>query len=281
MLHEAVHKNIIICIFPFKCKRIPIDNPTGIDHNIGLEEAAMKLWMWSVLVFFLVLGVNELFVIPAWVFFVIILPLLIVGLVIVLFYYNFRESLQITNVPQYGYAPRLRDLDKIATYVEPLGFRKIDQFYLKAIPDSVTYVFKHEKEPFYFCVYHLGPKHACDIITRFENDYYLTTANTVDAGMTPRPPKSFLQIFANQPYQTMLSYHMESYRYISENGIRVFDISEGEFRYYFMKSYREHAAYMKKLFLWPVALIIRTITRPGKVYCRTIKEQYPNGIPRA
>jgi hypothetical protein len=241
----------------------------------------MKMWMWVVLVALVVIAAGQMIKIPWGLFMIIVVPILTVGLVLGAFYYNFRESLQMEAVPKYGYAPRLRDLDNAAAQVTPLGFRKIDQFYLKAIPDSVSYIFKHEKEPFYLCVYHIGPKHVCDFITRFENDYYLTTANTVDAGMAPRPPKALLQIFPDQSYQTMLSYHMESYRYISENGIRVFDISEGEFRYYFMKSYREHAAYMKKLFLWPVALIIRTITRPGKVYCRTIKEQYPNGIPRA
>ncbi len=126
----------------------------------------------------------------------------------------------------------------------------------------------------------MGAKHACDLVTRFENGYYLTTSESVEAGMIPRPPKLLLQIFPRATYDTMVTEHRESYRYMDKDGIRTFDIPEEEFRDYFMKSYRKSAADMKKLPLWPINLIIRTITRPGKAYCRSIKEQYPDGIPR-
>jgi hypothetical protein len=222
----------------------------------------------------------EFLAIPLWMVLCIGLPILTVLLVIASVYFNFRESLQMQDVPTHGYAPRIRDLDQEAREIEPLGFRKTDQFYLKTIPDSVSYVFKHESEPFYLCVYHLGQKFFCDVLTRFENDYHLTTNNTVDSGISTRPEKSLLQIFPHQPYRELLDRHKESFEYIKQSGIRPFDIAELEFRRYFMKSYREHASYMKKLFLWPVALIFRTLSRPGKAYCKSIKEQYPEGIPR-
>lgn len=240
----------------------------------------MKYWVWVVFVAVLTFLAMEYLTIPLWMILVIALPFLTVILVIVSVLYNFRESLEMQAVPRHGYSPRINDLDREARQVEALGFRKFDQFYLKTIPDSVTYVFKHESEPYLLCIYHLGQKYFCDVLTRFENDYHLTTSDSVDAGMAPRPKKSLLQIFSNQSYTVLVQRHRESLAYIEKSGIRVHDIAEMDFRRYFMLSYRKHADYTKRLFLWPVALIIRTLTKPGRVFSRTIIEQFPQGIPR-
>ena len=240
----------------------------------------MKYWMWVVFVAILTFLAMEFLVIPLWMIIAIALPLLTILLVIGSVYYNFRESLQLQEVPRHGYGARLKELDREAGKLETLGFRKITEFYLKAIPDSVTYVFKHDKEPFYFCIYHLGQKYSCDIVTRFEDNYYLTTCDSVDGGMAPRPKKSLLQIFPNQSFSEFVERHREGVAYMEQSGIRLFDLAEMEFRHFFIKNYREHADYMKKLFFWPVALIIRTITKPGRVFCNPIKKQYPEGIPR-
>ena len=241
----------------------------------------MKSWVWMVLVgllTFLLMRYTEL---PLWVYLAILLPLLTVVLVIGSVLYNFRESLEMKPVPQYGYAPRLRELEREAAKFEPLGFKKCDQFYFKTIPDSVTAVFKHESEPYYLCMYHFGQKFAYDIVSRFDRDYYLTTSSTIDSGLVPRPVKALLQIVPNGDYNELLRVHQESCQYIYNQGIRDFEIAPAEFRYFFMKSYREFAIYMKKMFLWPVALVIRTVTRPGKAFCKTIKEQYPHNLPVA
>lgn len=239
----------------------------------------MKYWVWVVVVAVLTFLAMEYLMIPLWMVLVIGLPVLAVVLVIVSVLYNFRQSLKMNNIPAHGYGSRIKDLDREAGKVYGLGFKKIDQFYLKTIPDSVTYVFQHEKEPFSLCIYHMGQKMVCDMLTRFENDYHLTTTDSVDAGMAPRPKKSLMQIFPRQPYATLVQQHRQALAYVENSGIRVYDIPQLEFRRYFMTSYRTHADYMKKLFLWPIALIIRTLTKPGRIYCRSITEQFPEGIP--
>jgi hypothetical protein len=118
------------------------------------------------------------------------------------------------------------------------------------------------------------------INTRFEDDYGLNTANFVSAGGAPRPPKWLLQIFPNDTPEGLLSKHREAYRYITDNGLRVNEKEKEEIRHRFLEGINKQRAYIKKMFLWPAALLIRTITHSGEKYCRTIKEQYPDGIPR-
>ena len=234
--------------------------------------------MWIVLVAALSVACIELLAIPMWVFVVIAAPTLIIILIYASFLYNSRESLQLEAIPRFGYSARLSDLERESKRIEFMGFRKTDMFYLKTIPDSITYVFKHEKEPCYFCLYHFGQKYVCDFITHFEGEFSLTTANTVDAGLVSKPVRAFLQIYPRESYDTIFSQHMESLEYISRDGIHPFDIPEGEFRFYFMKNLREQAAYIRKLPFWPLTLLINVLARHGKIYCRSIREQYPQGV---
>lgn len=238
----------------------------------------MKYGIWSFFVFILTALIIILLKIPLIIFIIFTAPLLLIVLTYTSFLYNFRESLQMEPIPERGYSSRTKELEKDQETIQySLDFRKIDQFYLKTIPNSVTYVFKHKKEPIYFCIYHLGKKMACDFLTRYENDMYLTTSNVIDAGMTPRPDKYFLQIFPGKSYKDLYNEHQKSHLFLNNKGVRTFNMAEGEFRHYFMKSFFEQGAYIRKFFLWPIRLIFRTITQRGRVFCKPIIDQHAQG----
>lgn len=240
----------------------------------------MKSWIWVVLTAIITFAALELFHMSLWLVIALLLPLIAIGLAYASLRYNVRNSLKIEEVPKYGYAPRLKDLDEEAQEIERLSFERFDRFYLKTIPDSITDAYKHKKAPIILCVYHFGQKHSFDLTTRFQDDYYLTTANNIDAGVIPMPPGSLLQIYHNQHYDTLFKQHKEAIRTITKNGIEPFDLPKEEFRHHLMKTFRDQMKRAMKWFLWPVVLIVRTIRRPGKVYCKSIAEQYPGGIPR-
>ncbi len=238
----------------------------------------MTYWMWSAFVAILTFVIIRYTQIPLWMFLIIAAPVLTIMLIYGSFLYSFRKSLKMEAVPTHGYSARIQALDQAARHVEVLGFQKIDQFYLKMIPDSITYVFKHQHEPCYFCLYHLGQKMTCDVVTRFENEFSLTTSGSVDAGMTSRPKKALLQIFPGKSYQDLFLKHKEASEYIDINGIRTFNFAGEEFRCYFMTSLREQETFIRKTFFWPLMLLIGTISRHGRIYCRSIRDQYPRGF---
>lgn len=237
----------------------------------------MKNWMWSVLVFVLTLIIAIVFNIPFLIFLFVVVPLLIIAFTYGSFNYSFRKTLKPEPIPGKGYATRIKDLDLDTKKLESLDFQKWDDFYLKMIPDTIVYVLKHKEESVYLCLYHLGAKKTCDFFTRYANEYTLTTCNTIDGGMTPRPQKALLQIITNVSYEQIFELHKKAHKFLFDKGLRQYDIAREEFRQYFLKNIHDYANYVRKYPFWPVLLIFWTIIRRGRVYCKEIETQYKEG----
>jgi hypothetical protein len=238
----------------------------------------MRSWMWSAFVFIVTLIIVIVFNIPLWIFLLVVVPLLIVAFTYGSFSYSFRTSLKVEPVPQKGYNLRIKDLDLETKKVESIGFKKIDAFYLKMIPDSVTYVLKHREDPVYLCLYHFGTKKTCDFFTRYENDYTLTTCDNIDGGMTPRPERSLLQITTRVSYEQLFEIHKKAHNFLIDKSLNLVELPQEEFRRYFLKSINDYARYVRTYSLWPVRLIFWTVSKRGRVYCKEIETQYNSGL---
>lgn len=234
----------------------------------------MKMWVWTVVVVLITILIINVLKVPLWMFVILGAPLLAIVLTYTSLMYSFRASLRLEPIPKKGYVARIEELDKEGEVINRLGFDRKDAFYLKTIPDSITYVFKHNIEPIYLCVYHLGAKKTCDIVSCFERDFTLTTCSSVDGGMIPRPPKKMLQIFEKLSYGELLDKHRMAQDFIESKGIKQIDIPSEEFREYFVKSIREFAEYARTFAFWPVRLIYWTVIKRGKIYLKSIEEQY-------
>lgn len=232
----------------------------------------MRLWLWTALVFVVTLLLAVLFKLPFWLF--VVVPLLIIVFTYVSVSYSFRESLQPEEIPKRGFSSRVKALEVEMRRMSPHGFEEIDTFYLRMIPDAVVSVLKHKEEPIYFCLYHLGQKVTCDIVTRYAHGYTLTTCNTVDGGMMPRPQKNLLQIITQVSYEESCDLHTKGHLFLGGKGLLPFDIPREEFRAYFIRNIHEQARFIRKIPLWPVRLVIWTILRQGRTYQREIETQY-------
>lgn len=238
----------------------------------------MKAWMWSALVFAVVFALITFTSIPWWAMMAVGVPVLLVLLVYVSVVYSFRPGLAPADIPARGYEGRLRDLEAAAAQVEHLDFARTDAFYLRTIPDSVTYVFRHRFLPIYLCAYHLGSKQTCDLISAFEGEITLTSCPSVESGMLPRAPGSLLQVVPAAGYQDLFHAHMEAHIFLREKGAVEKDIPAGQFRARFMKAMRESLAAVRKRPLWPVRMIYWTLTKRGRMYQRPIREQWDLGM---
>jgi hypothetical protein len=237
----------------------------------------MRNWMWSLLVF-VVTGVliwvlNLSFVMTM----VVLIPVLIYVFIFGSFMYSFRDSLKPQPIPARGYESRIRETEQKMGELSR-DFREIDRFYLKAIPDSTTVAFLHDHEPVFCCLYHFGKKMGCDVVTLYENDFGLTTNNSLDAGMTPRREKDLIQIFPRAGYQQLYEKHMAAHIFLIEKGLRPRYLHPQEFRHHFMQDYRAQGEYIRAYPFWPAMLLFRTVSQYGKKYCLPVPEQFEKGM---
>ena len=236
----------------------------------------MKNWVWSVFVFIITFGILFFFELSFFSTFIILVPALVIIFIYGSFIYSFRDSLTPEEIPATGYRERINETEKKLREL-PLGFKKIDRFYLKAVPDSITYAFLDENEPVISCLYHFGKKMGTDFVTFYNDGYSLTTNDSIDGGMAPRYERAFIQLFPENDYENLYRKHMESHIFLIEKGLRPLYIHRSEFRFYFMKEFKAQGEFIRKIPFWPVILLYRTITRYGKKYNLSIKRQYERG----
>ena len=127
------------------------------------------------------------------------------------------------------------------------------------------------------CIYHFGKKMGCDVVTLYENGFALTTNNSVDGGMAPRKDRDLLQIFPDAGYKELYQKHMDAHIFLIEQGLRPHYIHPGDFTRRFMEDYRAQGTYIRTFFLWPLRLLVRTVTQYGRRYCLSIQEQHQKG----
>jgi hypothetical protein len=238
----------------------------------------MRLWLWTAFVLVVTLLVATFLQIPFWLFVVVVIPLLVFVFTYSSVSYSFRESLQPQRVPEPGYGSRTKALDVETTRMTPHGFEKVDFFYLQMIPDAVVYVLKHMSEPVYLCFYHLGQKITSDFVTRYENEYTLTTCSSIDSGMMPRPAKHLLQIMNGVSHEELYSLHKKAHSFLFEKGLRSLDVPTEEFRSFFMMNIRKQASLIRKLPLWPFQLVIWILAKRGRRYQAEIEMQYKKNM---
>jgi hypothetical protein len=187
--------------------------------------------------------------------------------------YNFRDSLKIEPIPGKGYEQRIQDLDLNQQIWENLGFRKFDEFYLQLSSDVVVYAYFHIQDPVYLCDYHMQHVKSCDLITTFQNQYTLTTANAKDAGTAPRPEQNLLQIFPAAFFQELLQRHLQAGQFLYERGFRVETQNKYKFRKEFMESFMKSGERLKNP-LMPIQMIYWMITNRKEKYMKPVQQQF-------
>lgn len=237
-----------------------------------------KFVIVNLVIGFAIVSLHYFFDIPLWILLVALIPLSIIGMIIYTSIFNFRKDLQFEPIDRVKFEERIRQMETDACKVINLGFNKTDEFYLKLIPDSITYIFKHASEPIYMNLYHMGPKIVPDVVTLFDSGFSLTTSSTPDAGNIPRSNNEFLQVFENLSYENLYEEHRKSVEFLKNRGLNPREASQPEFRDEFMKSLKETGEKVMSYTLWPVLLLFWVVTVRGKIHKMPIEKQVESGL---
>jgi len=238
----------------------------------------MKNWQWSLLLFAIMFTIMRTTDMPFIVFLFVFAPLFLIIMTYASFMYSFRDSIALERVPAKGCESRVASLEKEADDVRTLGFTKTDAFYIKSIPDSITYVLKHESLPVYMHLYNFGSKKAHIFMTFFEGGVELTTGASVSGGMIPRPDKKLTQVFEGLPYDRLFDEHLKGVSFIKGKGRKEWNAPYDFIKKEFRKRYLEVGEHVRSFSFWPVRLVVWTITQRGKVHRRSIEEQHKMGM---
>lgn len=196
------------------------------------------------------------------------------------FAYNSRAMTALRPIPERGYDGRREVLERGESVLFNLGFRKMDEFYLKSISDVVVYAYEHRSEPVVLCTYHAGLTTFCDFITRFEGDVSLTTTSAGSAGAVRRPARRPAQIFKSLDHAQMFEEHRRGVAFLGRHGLRPAQLPLSSFRQFFVGSVKEFYDCGRRDRLFLLRFMFGFLTAAGQDYRKPLEEQYPAGLPR-
>jgi len=197
-----------------------------------------------------------------------------------LFAYNSRAMRVLRPIPERGYDRRREALERDEHVLFNLGFRKLDEFYLKSVSDVVVYAYEHRSEPVILCAYHAGVKSFCDFVTKFEGDVSLLTTTAGTAGAVRRPARRLAQIFKNLDYAQMFEEHRRGVAFLERQGLRASELPATSFRQFFVDSVQEFYDCGRRDRLFLLRFMGGFLTAAGQSYRRPLEQQYPAGLPR-
>lgn len=187
--------------------------------------------------------------------------------------YNFRKSLNLQPIPQKGYDARINQLEKNSKILYSLGFKKFDEFYLPIANDVISYAYYNEEYATVLCDYHFGQKNCYEFVSKFENDYTLTTSCEPDSGLIPRNNENMLQIFPKRSFEELFNEHLVAEKFLQQRQYNILAFNPKSFRIWFLHDYHKIGKDFKNI-LSPIKLFYWKISNNKTKYIKSVEEQF-------
>ena len=235
----------------------------------------MKITVYRVVCFLIAIiyGVGLSFLdVPLWTSFL-VLPVFLYAQLYLTLQVSFRDSLMLEAVPETGYEKRLAALDANQLCFAQFDFQKFDEIYLQTVPDSVCYLYNHEKYPVQLADIHNGENLIFAFKTKFDNGFSLETSNYKNAGITLSRAEKMLQVFPERSFQEVLEKHLEGISFLNRAGFMAETPNPLFARQEFLSSLREEMQ-SAKTYAAPGRLLYRMAFQKHKIHRKTIQEQH-------
>lgn len=128
---------------------------------------------------------------------------------------------------------------------EPAGY-----YIAELLSPSFIAAWQHRDRPTYLCMYGVQNSYVYEFVTVFANDRILTTANTPDAQLLPRPPGYYLQSFNKVPLDELLTRHATAELCLIQHGRLQEEPLTENFESYVTRAMARQMAYVRSIPLW-------------------------------
>lgn len=212
-----------------------------------------------------------------WILLIISFPVLFIVFVAISIYKNTSSSVNLEEIPQGKFTDRINELNRRASGIHSLGFRKIDHFLVKIFPEAIVYILKNDEKHCIACLYNIQTMKAVDFITSFKGNYSITTSSILEAAKFPLDEKSMMQGFPKQSVQNIFEAHIRAVDFVVEKRLEIFDMPDEEFRDKFKESLINARKRLRSYKYWPLLILYRSFVNDSKSYAKPIEEQYKEG----
>jgi len=177
----------------------------------------------------------------AWVIQAAMLALALLSFVMLMLLGNLPENLEMNALPK---TTMPRDLQKIVSEIEALGFHRIGQpWEVKVAPTATLIGFAHASEPVYataFCTGTVPAKVSFDFVSILDGSRGgLTTNNNPEGAVLPAGNSSLRQVFRGESAQRLFRRHLEGMDWLVKQGIRCRAVSPSRFEQDFKAAMRD------------------------------------------
>lgn len=188
---------------------------------------------------------------------------------------------------------RIRRISPLHEWAEHNDFTFVGCYLVKVgILKNFMAVWQRTDRPTFFCHYLMQGqnrvKGVSDLVTVFANDISLTTANSRDAQLSPKPPGSYHQTFSNTNLDKQWYRHIEMENYLMDVGQAQLVQQDKPFENIFLDAIRKEVKFIRSLWLWPFRGAYWFFIRKHLWHNRSIKElrqkdmiKLPNELSKA
>ena len=196
----------------------------------------------------------------------------IAGAVAVMVARMVRRGIRLEPAEEAGYPRDFATVREVDAWAKDQGFDLIGCYIAHLLSPGFVAAWKHRQRPTYFCLYGVQHVYAHEFVTVFAEDRMLTTANTPDAQLFPRPDGYYLQSFDKLPLDDLLTRHAAAEHYLMQQGRLREESLAGSFEEHLAHAFARQMAYIETLPLWQLRGGYWFLIRKDRYHRKTIEE---------
>lgn len=201
----------------------------------------------------------------------------IAGAVVVMVGRMVRRGIALTAAKEEECPRDFAAAGEIDTWAQAQGFDRAGCYIAHLLSPSFVAAWKHRARPTYLCMYGVQHAYAYEFVTVFANDRTLTTANTPDAQLLPRPDGYYLQSFSKLPLDDLLTQHAAAEHYLMQQGRLTEQPLSYDFEQYLSHGLSRQMAYVQSIPLWQIRGGYWFLVRKDRYHGKTIEELHDRG----
>jgi hypothetical protein len=168
-------------------------------------------------------------------------------------------------------------MHEVSPWAHAQGFELLGCWVAQLTGPSFIAAWKHHSRPTYLCMYGIQHVYAYEFVSVFAGDYVLTTANTPDSQLLPRPDGYYLQSFNKISLDELLTRHAAAELFLMQQGRLIAEPIDARFEDQIQAALARQMAYVKTVPLWWMKGSYWFLIRKDRLHNKTIEELHHLG----